>query len=411
MKKIAILFLLVSNISVIAQIVFEEGYFIRNSNEKVSCLIKNNLWHDNPITFEYKLHKGDNVHVGSIETVKEFGLGEKLKFVGVAVNIDRSTDDLQKMKYNRNPKFHEEKLFLQVLVEGKASLYQYKQATLKRYFFTTDKVPISQLVFKRYIGPKDSRSIDKDRIKQNERFKQQLWSAMSCESIEMKDINILNYKKKELVKFFNKYNECVGTNYKDFVTTKNKKLISWSVIAGVTNSGINIRDKYSDDYNISFDKETTGSIGVEAEMILPFNKNRWSFYTAPVYQNYNSETAYTYVQTSTITKVMQVNAVYKSIEVPFGFRYSIISKDNSRFYLNTALVYDFPMNSSIVGERKDLIDFDIISSRYISFGLGYRFKDKYIIDLNYSVKKAFTDVANLTTEFESISLSLGYKVF
>jgi len=57
MKKIAILFLLVLSINAIAQKSFEEGYFVTNSGETVNCLISNILWHNNPVTFEYKLHK------------------------------------------------------------------------------------------------------------------------------------------------------------------------------------------------------------------------------------------------------------------------------------------------------------------------------------------------------------------
>ncbi len=411
MKKIFSLFLIIITSNSFAQVSFEEGYFIKNSGEKVSCLIKNILWHDNPNIFEYKLHDNDELRIASIENTKEFGLGEKLKYVRFIVNIDRSTNDLQKMKYNRNPEFHEETLFLQALVEGKASLYAYKDFNLKRYFFATDSMRVSQLVYKRFIGTKDKRSIDKDRLKKNERFKQQLWNAMPCEDVEIKDVNSLNYNKTELVKFFKKYNESTGVNYTYFGAQETRHLLSWTVKAGITNSGINIHNERNDSYNMNFDKSITGSFGLEAEMILPFNKNKWSFFVAPTYKSYNSETDLTYVQTITITKVMKVKADYKSVEIPIGFRYSLISKDKSRFFINTAFVYDFPMNSSILGEREDLVDFEIIKSRHISFGLGYRYKDKYVIDLSYGLKKSFTSVANLITEFESMSLSLGYKIF
>ena len=38
-----------------AQISFEKGYYIDNSNQKVDCLIKNVDWKNNPTSFEYKL--------------------------------------------------------------------------------------------------------------------------------------------------------------------------------------------------------------------------------------------------------------------------------------------------------------------------------------------------------------------
>ncbi len=55
-----------------SQIIFENGYFIDESNNKIECLIKNVDWKNNPTEFEYKFSQNDTVHKATFKTVKEF---------------------------------------------------------------------------------------------------------------------------------------------------------------------------------------------------------------------------------------------------------------------------------------------------------------------------------------------------
>lgn len=59
MNKIFLYLFLLVNLQVFSQINFEKGFFIKNSNEKIECLIKNNDWNKNPTDFEYKIFEKD----------------------------------------------------------------------------------------------------------------------------------------------------------------------------------------------------------------------------------------------------------------------------------------------------------------------------------------------------------------
>ena len=114
--------LTILSFSLYSQIVFENGYFINESNQKVNCLIKNVDWRDSPTEFEYKISQNEPVQKASIQTIKEFGINGISKYIGANVNIDRSGDELINMNSQKNPIFQEERLFLKVLIDGKASL-------------------------------------------------------------------------------------------------------------------------------------------------------------------------------------------------------------------------------------------------------------------------------------------------
>ena len=121
-----------------SQVNFEKAYFIDNENIWTECFIKNKDLYQNPNSFEYKLNQEESVvKIGDINNIKEFEILNSIKFVRNLVKMDVSTSDLGKMKDIREPEWAEKTLFLKVLIEGKASLYEYKDKTKKLFFYKT----------------------------------------------------------------------------------------------------------------------------------------------------------------------------------------------------------------------------------------------------------------------------------
>ena len=116
------------------QITFEKGYIIDNNNRKVECLIKNSDWKNNPKEFDYKLSDNDSPKKGNLSTIKEFSVPGVMKFIRVDTKIDRSPMDESVLSDSINPDWSSERLFLKVLVEGKASLYFYQEDLFWRFF-------------------------------------------------------------------------------------------------------------------------------------------------------------------------------------------------------------------------------------------------------------------------------------
>src|SRR5690606_28999807 len=104
-------------------------------DNRTECLIKNMDWKNTPIEFEYKLSEDGETQKGTLNNVREFGIYDAFKFVKHNVMMDRSSDVVNRLSDSAQPIFNEEVLFLRVLVEGQAALYQYSEDNLIRYFY------------------------------------------------------------------------------------------------------------------------------------------------------------------------------------------------------------------------------------------------------------------------------------
>jgi hypothetical protein len=89
-------------------------------------------------------------------------------------------------------------------VEGKADLLYYENEDLERFFFSVNDSEVKQLVYKPYY-------IENSLIAYNEEYKKQILDNLNC-GVDLTDVNKLNYKPKDLIKVFLKYNECSNSS-------------------------------------------------------------------------------------------------------------------------------------------------------------------------------------------------------
>ncbi len=401
-KQSIILVLLCIGINGYSQINFEKGYFVNNLGEKTNCLIKNVDWKNNPTQFEYKVDESSESKIARIASVREFGIFEKSKYQRFDVEIDKSEEKLRYLSWNRDPEYKTETLFLKLLVEGKANLYQYDNQNVKKFFFKTDSTIIKQLVYKTY----RINEIDTDK---NNLYRQQLWTNLKCKDISIARIENLKYFKRELVKLFTDYNNCSNSKTTVFGVKETKNLLSLSIRPGIRYSSLNIRNRTSSDRNTRFDDQLTYRIGLEAEFILPFNNDKWGVLLEPTYQQYKS---------TGIAELAETKVDYKSIELPFGIRHYFLVKKNSKLYANLAYVFDITLNSKIpfpefdndLATRRSL---ELNGGRNIALGLGYKFKNKYSLEINYQPDREVLTNSGISwrSNYSSISAIFGYKIF
>jgi hypothetical protein len=281
-KQIIFLSTLFLSLNCFSQITFDDGYFINNTNQKIFCLIKNVDWKNNPIEFEYKLSENGEPKKAYLNSVKEFGIANFSKYIRNNVNIDRSSNDINDLSSVKNPIFKEEQLFLEVLVEGKFTLYQYVDGSLKRYFYNEDNADVEQLIFKRYKNPEN-------KIGTNNRFRQQLWNDLKCSEFKKSKYENLDYRKSEFVSFFVAYNKCNNEDYVNYEEKENRDLFNLTFRPRLNSSFLTIQNTVSNAKNYNFENEISFGFGIEAEFILPFNKNKWAIIIEPTYQRFKSE--------------------------------------------------------------------------------------------------------------------------
>lgn len=412
-----ILFISVVSINSYAQIKYEPGYFINNDGQKIECLIKNRGWKNVPTKFNYKLSENEEPQEATIKTVKEFGFSDHLKFTRQTVNIDRSSDDDENLSTVREPIFKEEKLFLKVLVEGKANLYWFQDKASLRYFYKTDDSAIKQLIYKKYKRPvlddeepiynfyyKSSSHV----VVENNLYKQQLLNDLKCQDVSKKSIESLEYRKTALVTLFVKYNEC--KEWKVVLYEKKAKgLFNLTPRASLSKSTLSIQNE-TIRASAEFNTEVGFKFGIEAEFIMPFNRNKWAFIIEPTYQYYNPEIVLLSYQGAVIPFEKTVEVDYKSIELPIGVRHYIYLNDKSKIFLNISYVYDFTISSKVDHETREDLDFE--TGNNLAFGLGYNYNFKYNLELRYATNRnILANYVYWQSEYKSLSIVFGYTIF
>jgi len=388
-----------------SQIIFENGYFINDSNQKIECLIKNIDWENNPTEFEYMLSQDKIAQKESVETVKEFGINGVSKYIRTTVKIDRSSDEINNMSSEKNPNFQEEQLFLKVLIEGKASLFLYKDGNLTKFFYNLNDSEIKQLVYKCYLIH--------NYIAHNNYFKQQLFIDLKCQAIILNDVEHLKYTKKDLERFFIKYNECNSSSYINYESEQKKDFFNLSFRPGLNYSNLAIQNSISDSRDIDFDNKFSFRFGIEAEYILPFNKNKWGIIIEPTYQYYKSEKT---TETNNISGGILVSKVnYQSIELPIGVRHYFFFNDKSKIFADISYIFDSSTNSLIMFTRIDgsiLNSLEVKSRTNLGLGIGYKYKDKYSLGIRYQTSREILgDYLLWNSSYKTFSIIFGYSLF
>lgn len=409
MKKLILLFILtlLLTINCYSQVAFENGYFIDPTNKKTDCLIENLDWKNTPLNFRYKLPGSDDIITADLKAIKEFAIHGQSKYIRTLVKIDRSSKFIEEMSTEKNPVYKEETLLLKVLIEGKASLYLYDEGSLTRFFYKINDTEIKQLVYKSYLVNENSS------VAKNNYFREQLFIDLKCDNIFQREYENLNYDRRSLVKLFIKYNKCSDTNFTEFENKEKKDLFNLTVRPRLNSSLLSMSSSNVDFYNVKFDSKSNIGVGLEAEFIFPFNRNKWALIVEPTYQYYKNEK--TKETNSLLGGQVTAKVDYKSIELPIGLRHYFFLKNDSKIFINASYLVDFALNSKIELLRKDgssINSLDIKSRSTLALGVGGKLHDKYSIELRYIIDRSIVkDYIFVDSSFSTASLILGYSFF
>ena len=293
MKKIYSAIALLSFVLCHSQITFEKGYFIDNTGTRTECFIKNLDWRNNPADFVYKDQmESADLKAGNIANVAEFGIDDVSKYKRFTVKIERSQSALATLGKSKTPLFKMETLFLRFLVNGDANLYVYSDENLTKYFYDTPQTPIEQLVRIKYIQSETEINSYNESVRENNQFRQQLFNNVRCDKINEKGIENIRYDKNDLINHFTTYNSCGANAVVNFDEKVKRKSYALRITPGVYMASLSINDPATF-YNVGTDvNKTIFKIGFEGEYILPFNKNMWSLFINPTYQQFDVKESY-----------------------------------------------------------------------------------------------------------------------
>lgn len=398
MKKLTLIAFLFFSIFSFAQINFEKGYIITENGGKRELFIKNYAWSNNPIQIETKESETSPSVKIQISELKEFEVGSSYKYRKFTLPIDRSSDITHYMSSTRAPEYKTETLLLKVLIEGKFTLYSYVEGNLIRYFVEGDG-KIDQLVYKPYLNKKGN-------VEKNQQYKQQLTLLLASNNLQTKDFEQLEYKEKSLIKLFEKY---YGSNTNNFSNLKKNQLkgkFNLGVTAGINLISADIGIVNLAGSNTDFEKKISLNIGVEAEYILPFNKNKWSIFLNPNYQSYSSK-----VEREFGRHGIKAEIDYNNINFPIGVRYYMFLNDDSKLFTN--LGYNMILNQKEVLKFEEALssDLGVATAPSIFFGFGYAYNKFSFEGRVYTGRSLIKESIGWKSNMNVISFTAGYRIF
>lgn len=369
-----------------AQIKFEAGYIINGPGDKTNCLIKNFDWKNNPVQIEYKLSESASVQTASPDQVKEFGIGEQIKYIGAEVVMDESSDQLKDLSQDKAPQFIRKKVFLRVLLEGKASLYEVITANYLRYFYQKQGDSITQLIYKTYQLPEFGTAV-------NYTYRAQLNKEINCGNTAL-TIKSIQYTRSELLDYFKDYNRCEGSTASVFNIIKRPLKFSLKPHTGIDFYTIYINERKDQDVGIR--------ASMEAEAILPYFRSKWAVFIEPAYE---------YFQSGAIEfSVRNAHLEYQGIEVPLGVRHYLYLSDLNKLFFNFTYALNFPIISELRFDSGPPID---AQNTYSVLGIGGGFMMKrWSLELrgNSRLKMNEINILRGILGFNKYSLTIGYRL-
>jgi hypothetical protein len=400
-KHLSLALLFCSLTTLIAQTSFEKGSYIDNAGNRSEGFIKNLDWKDNPTSFEFsKTADGENSVSKTIQQVKSFEVTSVSLYERHRVNIDRASQVINDLGYNRNPEMKEETLFLKVMLDGKNKLYRYRDNKTLKLYYKKGAGDINALVYKRYLTPDQG-------LTSNNYYQQQLLNEFKCDSGKLPRPSSIQYTSGDILNFFQKYNTCSGVQNIEVDQREKRSTVQITAVAGMNANSYNVD---AGSANIDFGSSTTPVFGIEIEYIMPFNNNKWSIFADTRFASFESEKIIeSPIILGTQLPFQKVTLDYSSIDFSLGFRHYFFLSDTSKIFANLSYAIEVSAKSDIDFERVGDINANNPVGTY-GLGIGYTYKDLRIEARYNGTKNHFgKDFGRGFSEYNSFMLTLGYS--
>jgi hypothetical protein len=385
----AIILLSMTGLVCQAQIDYRPGYYIRNDGTRITCLILDYGWRSNPTGIRCKMSTDAPPAMIEQDSILEFGVGD-LKYQRYDIRVDTSSRDIGDLGTTSQPLFRRETALLEVMVEGRATLYRYCKKNITLFFFKVVGASPEPLVFKQYMP-------ESNKMAENTEYIGQLRDSLDCRAPGLPDPGTLHYDGPGLRRFFIAYNRCIQSPFVDHRTKSGKATYHLNIRPGIDFGGLTIADFNSGrKIDFAYGQKTQIRIGAEAEFMLNFDRNKWSALVEPAYRTYAANPKPGF------------HVDYRSIQVAEGGRYYMFVGTRSKFYLTGEFYVAFPISSTIEYEGAGL-------QTHLHFGgllgVGFRYADRVSLDLTWSIpEQVLAYYAYLRSDLSGTWLTLSYSI-
>ncbi|MCK5442772.1 MAG: hypothetical protein KAJ23_12855, partial [Maribacter sp.] len=191
------------------------------------------------------------------------------------------------------------------------------------------------------------------------------------------------------------FNLCINPDWVEKIKKKDQFIFNLSIRPGVNISSLLINN------GTEYGSKASPRLGLEAEFVLPFNKNKWSILVEPTYRDYQNEAT---VSPLDWVAPSSLKVDYPSIEFAIGIRHYIFLNDKSKIFVTGYMLNDMEMDAMVSAPR----DLTINPLSNFAGGFGYKYNGKVSLEFRYDGYRELLRLNGIQSKFRNISLILGY---
>jgi len=256
--------------------------------------------------------------------IEEFKVGDII-FFSRNVSIDKTPYNIEDFNSEEGRKIVHERVFLQLLVRGSASLMLHVDESGREHFYietgTSGIVELEQIAEIKETGYQEEGLPGKKIVIQPE-YRAQLGQFLAdCYQLS-NIIAMISYDRRELTDLFNSYNGFTGDGSQYVSEIEKVKLIT-GVTAGANLTMIDFEGSVSKDIAIAkFTRDISPSFGASANLVFPGRYRSLSIYNEISFSSYSGSANYTdYTNELDYLKV-DAQISYSYIKLSNSFRYT-----------------------------------------------------------------------------------------
>ncbi|MDX1372760.1 MAG: outer membrane beta-barrel protein, partial [Nitrososphaeraceae archaeon] len=177
---------------------------------------------------------------------------------------------------------------------------------------------------------------------------------------------------------------------------------------------LSISNSVSYPEKLKYDRTGSFGLGLEFEFILPFNNSKWAITLEPIYSKYSNEL---YTNNDNVSGgIAKFEVDYSSLTLPLSLRYYFYLNEHSKIFLNASYITNFKSESNYILEKRNdgsvKTQLEIVSENSFSYGVGYKYQDKFIFEFRYLPSKDLLNIYSIwNSEYSSVSFIIGYTLF
>ena len=394
---------------------FVRGFVVSLQGDTLKGFINYKDWEKNPDAITFKnlnLEVRKRIKPSDIQA---FSVGE-VQYKSAIVQIEMSDINLNELTKNMELVFKTDTVFLETVIEGKKSLYVFKNGSVRPQFYVKDNNAYQLLIYKKYMAEIEGRNS----VKENRTYLHQLLvylDEMNYIQTKMEKIEYSIYSLRALFLQYYKEskNELVGARKVEKIKVK------VGVLAGLSFNSIKFSSYNSPEFtNGIFSKTTSPTAGIFVEFIFPKNQRRWSIENEIVYSSFKTEgkSIADYIDEDKFNSY-EIKLDYAYLKLINMLRYKIfIGKIN--IFANAGITTAFAIkDDKSIQKRTKTYVFDFIKAddtykvnrkfeQGIIAGLGAKYKNS-TFEIRNERSGGMSDLLTLATNINRYNFLVSYQ--